>query len=150
MTSTSREDYDQRSGTTKLARLAHSVPAGERKLATFDAPQALSEIHLEVEHMTSLCPATGSEDFYTVDIYYAPRGNCLETKSLKEYLASFRNELVSAEVLADLVARELLEATNAYWTKVTFHQALRGGISIHATAYLSHENDRPPTPPTTA
>jgi 7-cyano-7-deazaguanine reductase len=143
MTSTSREDNDQGSATTKLARLAHSAPAGVRKLDTFDAPQALSEVHLQVEHMTSLCPATEGEDFYTVDIYYAPRSDCLETKSLKEYLASFRNELVSAEVLADLVARELLEATNAYWTKVTFHQAVRGGISIHATAYLSNENERP-------
>jgi 7-cyano-7-deazaguanine reductase len=129
----------------KLARLARSVPRMEPRLDAFDAPSGLSEVHLEVEHMTSLCPATGAEDFYSVDIRYAPRGRCLETRSLKEYLASFRNEALSAEVLADQIARELLEASGAQWMRTTVHQAVRGGMRIHATAHLAlDEGDQRP------
>jgi 7-cyano-7-deazaguanine reductase len=129
----------------RLARLARSVPQTEPMLDAFDAPLGLSEVHLEVEHMTSLCPATGAEDFYRVDVRYAPRGRCLETKSLKEYFASFRNEALSAEVLADQLARELLKASGAHWMRTTVHQAIRGGMRIHATAHLSlDEGDQRP------
>jgi 7-cyano-7-deazaguanine reductase len=129
----------------KLARLARSAPRMEPRLDAFDAPSGLSEVHLEVEHLTSLCPATGAEDFYSVDISYAPRGRCLETRSLKEYFASFRNEALSAEVLADQIARELLKASGAQWMRTTVHQAVRGGMRIHAMAQLSlDEGDQRP------
>jgi 7-cyano-7-deazaguanine reductase len=121
----------------KLASLSRSVSERDCKLDAFNAPLGLSEVHLEIEHMTSLCPATGAEDFYSIDISYAPRGLCLETRSLKEYFASFRSAAVSAEVLADQIAQELLEASGAQWMKATVHQAVRGGIRIHATAHLS-------------
>lgn len=95
--------------------------------------------------MTSLCPATGAEDFYSIDIRYAPRGRCLETRSIKEYLASFRNEALSAEVLADQIAHELLRASGAQWMRTSVHQAVRGGMRIHATAHLSlDEGDQRP------
>jgi 7-cyano-7-deazaguanine reductase len=129
----------------KLASLARRVPERDPRLDAFDAPLGLSEVHLQVEHMTSLCPATGAEDFYSIDVSYAPRGRCLETRSIKEYLASFRNEALSAEVLADQIARELLRASGAQWMRTTVHQAIRGGMRIHATAHLSlDEGDQRP------
>jgi 7-cyano-7-deazaguanine reductase len=144
MTTTPAENL---SSSDKLARLARSATRRHHPLDAFDAPAGLCEVHLEVEHMTSLCPATGAEDFYSVDVRYSPRGRCLETKSLKEYLASFRATAVSAEVLADQLAHALLEASGAQWMRVTLHQAVRGGIRIHATAHLSlDEVDLRPLP----
>lgn len=128
----------------RLASLARRVPERAPRVDAFDAPLGLSEVHLEVDHMTSLCPATGAEDFYSIDISYAPRGRCLETRSLKEYFASFRNEALSAEVLADQIAHELLRASGAQWMRITVHQAVRGGMRIHATARLLDEDDQRP------
>lgn len=121
----------------KLAALSRPVREGDRpKLETFDAPRSLIEIHLYVEQMTSLCPATGRPDYYSVDITLCPNGRCVETHSLNEYLGAFRDLIVSAEVLADLVVRDVLGATGAHWVKVAVHQTNREGIPIDAIARL--------------
>jgi 7-cyano-7-deazaguanine reductase len=82
-----------------------------RSLETFPNPSPARdyEIRLEAPEFTCLCPKTGQPDFATLRIRYVPDAACLELKSLKLYLASFRqeghfHEAVTNRILDDLVA----------------------------------------------
>ena len=104
-------------------------------LETFDNP-GVSHVEMTSDELTAVCPITGQPDLYTATIEYEPDALCLESKSLKLYLASFRNEGAFCEALAvrirDDVARALeLEAPKV---RVVLRQKARGGIAIVATA----------------
>jgi 7-cyano-7-deazaguanine reductase len=91
-------------------------------------------VELESDELTSVCPITGQPDLYRAAIAYEPDALCLESKSVKLYLASFRNEGVFAEALAvqirdDVAAALELEPGRA---RVTLVQKARGGITITA------------------
>src|SRR2546423_15508298 len=84
--------------TSNLTLLGHSearIPASpaEARLETFPnpAPRRNYRIHFETDDFTSICPITGQPDFARIDIDYVPERLCVESKSLKFYLASFRN-----------------------------------------------------------
>jgi 7-cyano-7-deazaguanine reductase len=88
------------------------------------------------DELTAVCPITGQPDFYVASIEYHPEGLCLESKSLKLYLARFREEGAFCEALAvrirDDVAAALELATDR--VTVTLEQKARGGITITAVA----------------
>jgi 7-cyano-7-deazaguanine reductase len=88
------------------------------------------------DELTAVCPITGQADLYEVSINYDAQELCLESKSLKLYLAQFRNEGVFAEALAvrikDDVAAALKMDRGA--VRVTLTQKPRGGITITVTA----------------
>src|ERR1700758_5837404 len=84
---------------SKLTLLGHSeakLPASpaEARLETFPnpAPRRNYWIHFETDDFTSVCPVTGQPDFARIDIDYVPDRFCVESKSLKFYLGSYRNE----------------------------------------------------------
>jgi 7-cyano-7-deazaguanine reductase len=83
-----------------------------------------------------VCPITGQPDFYVATIEYWPDGLCIESKSLKLYLAGFRNEGAFCEALAVRIRDDAAEALELPPDKVrvTLRQKARGGISIVATA----------------
>jgi 7-cyano-7-deazaguanine reductase len=88
------------------------------------------------DELTAVCPITAQADFYVARIVYRPDTLCLESKSLKLYLAQFRNEGVFAEALAVRIKSDVaaaLELEPAAVT-VTLTQKPRGGITITATA----------------
>ena len=89
---------------------------------------------LESTEVTSVCPVIGHPDFASVAIGYRPDGRCLESKSLKLYLWSFRDEPIFGEGLAARIAEDVAEATGAISVEVTLKQAVRGGITITARA----------------
>jgi 7-cyano-7-deazaguanine reductase len=83
---------------------------------------------------TSLCPKTGQPDFGIVIIEYRPRERCIESKSLKYYLWSYRNEGAFCESLAAQIADDVVYAIEPHAVTVRVTQNVRGGISIVAEA----------------
>jgi 7-cyano-7-deazaguanine reductase len=102
-------------------------------LETFANPGA-AEVELESDELTAVCPITGQPDLYRLMIGYQPDALCLESKSVKLYLNSFRNEGMFCEALTvrirDDVAGALELSPEKVW--VALEQKARGGITITA------------------
>lgn len=103
-------------------------------LDTFAAPPTVTEVQATSDEVTALCPVTGQPDWYTVTIRYAPLARCVESKSLKLYLHTFRQVGVFCEALAARIAADLQAALAARWVEVTITQKARGGITLTAVA----------------
>ena len=88
------------------------------------------------DELVAVCPVTGQPDLYLASIDYSPADHCLESKSLKLYLNSFRNEGVFCEALAVKIRDDVAEALGltAEDVTVTLEQKARGGITITAIA----------------
>lgn len=104
-------------------------------LETFPNP-GVAHVDLTSDELTAVCPVTGQPDMYVAQIEYWPDKLCLESKSLKLYLMSFRNEGVFAEGLAVKIRDDVAAALelSADAVSVTLEQKSRGGITITATA----------------
>jgi 7-cyano-7-deazaguanine reductase len=100
----------------------------------FPAPAHVTTVRFTTEEVMSLCPVTGQPDLSSLVIEYRPRHLCVESKSLKLYLWSFRERPVFAEALAAEIAGEVLRAADPHHVQVTVTQRPRGGIVIEATA----------------
>lgn len=116
--------------------LGQTVREPIKKLEVFPASKGLTNVVLESDEVTSLCPVTGQPDWETVIIEFEPDQLCIESKSLKLYLWSFRQEGVFCEALADKIANDIYDACKPHWCKVTVIQKPRGGIKITATAMV--------------
>lgn len=103
------------------------------KDAAFPAPD-VQTIRMVSREFTSLCPRTGQPDFGTVAIEYTPDAYCVESKSLKYYLWSFRNEGEFCEGLAARIADDIVFAIQPTKVRVEITQNVRGGIAILAEA----------------
>lgn len=122
--------------------LGKSVPGDvPHGIDTFDLPIGVHRVEYESDEMTSVCPITGQPDWYTCKITLSDSKRGVESKSLKLYLQSYRNEGSFCEMLADSVAQDIREATGAGHVGVTLTQKPRGGITItaHAAAWASRE-----------
>jgi 7-cyano-7-deazaguanine reductase len=84
-----------------------------------------------------MCPVTEQPDLSNVVIEYVPDQWCIESKSLKLYLWSFRDRAVFAEALAAEIAGEVMLSAAPKYVKVTLTQRPRGGIEVQAVAELS-------------
>lgn len=85
---------------------------------------------------------TGQPDFSTIVIEYEPDGRCIESKSLKLYLWTYREEGAFCEALSKEIAADIMDAAHPKYVKVTVRQAPRGGIAIDAESEL-WKNDAP-------
>ena len=94
----------------------------------------VQRVRLRALEFTSLCPKTGQPDFGRVTIDYEPRDRCLESKALKFYLWSFRDEGEFCETLAARIADDVVYAVAPRRVRVEVEQNVRGGIEIVATA----------------
>ncbi len=103
------------------------------KEAAFEAPD-VSEVRLSSEEFTSFCPLTGQPDFGTVSIEYQPGRLCIESRSLKYYLWSYRDEGAFYESVAARIADDVVYAIAPRRVEVTVTQNVRGGIGIVAKA----------------
>lgn len=83
---------------------------------------------------TSLCPKTGQPDFGVITIRYVPDARCIESKSLKLYLFSYRDEGTFMETLTNRILDDLTAACQPLEMEVTGQFAARGGITIDVTA----------------
>ena len=117
-----------------LTILGHDIREPTRRLECFDAPAGVSWVTFESDELTSMCPITGQPDFSHVEIGYQPARRCLESKSLKMYLWSFRDQGIFCEGLASRIAADVAEATGSRRVEVTVRQSVRGGIVTTARA----------------
>ena len=105
-----------------------------KRLETFPRPDSVREVRCISDEVSAVCPITSQPDWYTVEIVYAPSDRCLESKSLKLYLNTFRNKGVFCESLASEILGEIVRALEPVRCEVIVRQKSRGGISIVATA----------------
>ncbi len=98
-------------------------------------------IRFESREFTTLCPMTGQPDFAQINVEYAPRERCLESKSLKQYLWSFRDEGHFHEDVTNILLNDMTAACAPRWMTVTGHFNIRGGIDFVITARFREDED---------
>ncbi|MEO7427761.1 MAG: preQ(1) synthase [Acidimicrobiales bacterium] len=103
-------------------------------LECFDAPEHVSHVRFTTNEVMSMCPVTGQPDHSSLVIEYRPDRRCIESKSLKLYLWSFRDRKVFCEALAAEIAEEVVRTADPHEVTVSLTQQPRGGIVIEATA----------------
>jgi len=104
-----------------------------KSLQTFPnpAPQRDVHIHLQVPEFTCLCPLTGQPDFARLLIDYIPDKKCVELKSLKLYMWSYRDEGAFHEKVTNTILDDLVDALAPRFLRVTARWYVRGGIYTH-------------------
>ena len=112
------------------AGLDNKFPAIE----TWPNQFAAYEIVIDVPEFTSVCPKTGLPDFGVLKIRYMPAKRCLELKSLKEYLFTFRNLCIFQENIVNQVLNDVVKAAAPVWAIVTGEFRARGGIGTAVEA----------------
>jgi len=120
---------------TEFSALGHAGSDHYVGLETFANP-GVSEVEMESDELTAMCPVTGQPDFYVATIAYRPDRLCIESKSLKLYLNAYRNEGQFCETLAVRIRDDVAAALElkADKVRVTLRQKARGGITITATS----------------
>lgn len=108
----------------------------QKTLETFPNPNSERDyvINFECPEFTCLCPKTGQPDFAAIRIEYVPDKLCVELKSLKLYLWSYRNEGVFHEAVTNKILDDLVKATKPRRMKVVGDFFVRGGIHTVVTA----------------
>lgn len=101
---------------------------------TFPKSDGIKSVTCVSDEVTAVCPVTGQPDWYTVRIEYQPDQKCLESKTLKLYLQSFRNAGHFCEDFARIIARDIFDSLSPHQISVTVYQKPRGGVEIQATA----------------
>ena len=95
-------------------------------------------VTVRTSEFTCLCPITEQPDFATITIRYIPAASILESKSLKLYLWSFRNEGIFHEHVSNTILDDIVDAVQPRWCKVAARFSKRGGIAI--TVQAEHGN----------
>ncbi|MBI2565429.1 MAG: NADPH-dependent 7-cyano-7-deazaguanine reductase QueF [Candidatus Schekmanbacteria bacterium] len=97
-------------------------------------PQRSYLIRFECPEFTCLCPRTGQPDFATMRITYVPDARCVELKSLKLYLWSYRDQGVFHEAVTNAILDDLVAALSPRYLEVAGDFFVRGGIHTIVTA----------------
>jgi 7-cyano-7-deazaguanine reductase len=121
-----------------------------KTLETFPNPNSERDyiIQIETPEFTCLCPKTGQPDFATFHLEYVPDRLCVELKSLKLYLWSYRDEGAFHEKVTNTVAQDLVTATEPRYLRLTMQFNVRGGL--YTTVVAEHRKPgwkNPPPPP---
>jgi len=119
-----------------LTLLGHDVRQPVRKLETFPNrhPGRHYTVTLVCPEFTCVCPMTGQPDFATITIRYIPDQRIVESKSLKLYLWSYRNEGVFHEHVTNMILDDLVAALEPLECEVTGAFSVRGGIALTVDA----------------
>jgi len=112
-----------------------------KELEVFENPEPGRNytIDMECPEFTCLCPKTGQPDFATIHIRYIPNELCIELKSLKLYLWSYRNEGTFHEALVNKILDDLSAACSPRFMEIIGDFYVRGGIHTTVTATLGDE-----------
>jgi len=102
------------------------------------------EIVIDIPEFTSVCPKTGLPDFGTLTIRYMPARQCLELKSVKEYLLTYRNLGIFQENVVNQVLEDVVRAARPVWAVVRGEFRPRGGIGTVVEARWPRPKGRPP------
>ncbi len=132
----------------KLLGKASALPA-EPSRAVLDSfpnshPGRDYTILLETEDFSSVCPVTGQPDYAEIVIEYIPAARCIETKSLKYYLASFRNTPAFNEQIVNRILEDLVAVCAPKQMTVRGAFAARGGLSLTVVATHTADTKKKP------
>ena len=107
-----------------------------KALETFPNPAADRDfhIHMQIPEFTCLCPKTGQPDFATLVLDYIPDQTCVELKSLKLYIWSYRNEGAFHEAVTNRILDDLVAATAPRFMRLTAKFYVRGGVFTNVIA----------------
>lgn len=97
-------------------------------------PERDYEIQIRCPEFTSVCPKTGMPDFGEISIVYGPKQACIELKSLKYYLAAYRNQGIFYEAVTNKILDDLVAACAPRRMRVTGAFTARGGITTSVVA----------------
>jgi 7-cyano-7-deazaguanine reductase len=100
------------------------------------APEQDYTIRMTIPEFTCLCPKTGQPDFATLDLEYVPNERCVELKSLKLYIGSFRSRGAFHEAVTNDMLRDLAAATAPRFMRLLAKFNVRGGI--YTTVVAEH------------
>lgn len=128
--------YQQTEVNTALLE-CFAAPFTERENLVWSSSPVVS---IEAPEFTSLCPITGQPDFATIKIEYIPDQLCVESKSLKLYLGSFRNVGQFHESCVNRIAQDLIDLLDPIWIRVHGNFAPRGGIAFRPTVTWEKQN----------
>ncbi|SFP33908.1 7-cyano-7-deazaguanine reductase [Nitrosomonas cryotolerans] len=108
----------------------------EKKLEVFANPTQKRDyrIHIEIPEFTCLCPKTGQPDFATLILDYIPDKKCIELKSLKLYIWSYRNEGAFHEAVTNLILDDLIAALKPRYIRLIARFYVRGGLFTNIVA----------------
>ena len=105
-----------------------SSPAKKLEVFPNPTPGRDYHIHMEIPEFTCLCPKTGQPDFATLVLDYVPDKKCVELKSLKLYIWSYRNEGAFHEAVTNRIVDDLVSVLKPRYLRLTARFFVRGGI----------------------
>ncbi len=110
-----------------------------KQLEIFDNPQPDKDytIRIRMPEFTCLCPKTGQPDFATLHLEYVPDMSCIELKSLKLYIWSFRDEGAFHEAVTNHILADMVAACQPRFMRLTAEFGVRGGI--YTTVVAEHK-----------
>ena len=110
------------------ARGEEAIDAGCLLAFEYEYPHQPAEIGIDTDEFSALCPWTGLPDYGTLNVSYIPGGLCVELKSLKYYLLSYRDVGIVQEHAANHILNDLVSLCKPKWMKVVLDYKVRGGI----------------------
>lgn len=119
-----------------------------KDLETFPNPREAREytIRMRLPEFTCLCPKTGQPDFATLHLEYVPEQTCVELKSLKQYIWSFRDQGAFHEAVTNRILDDLVAAIEPRFMRLTAEFNVRGGIYTTVIAEHRATGWQPPSP----
>ena len=117
-----------------------------KNLETFENPHPDRDysIHIHTPEFTCLCPKTGQPDFALLDLDYVPDALCVELKSFKLYIWSYRDEGAFHEAVTNRILDDLVAATRPRFMRLTATFNVRGGVYTTVVAEHRQEGWNPP------
>ena len=127
------ESLDKRIST----RSEEEIDTGFLLAFDYEYPTQPSKVGIDTDEFTALCPWTGLPDNGTLTITYTPADLCIELKSLKYYLLSYRDVGIVQEHAANRILKDLVSLCRPRWMKVVLDYKVRGGL--HTSVSVEHQ-----------
>ena len=102
----------------------------------YEYPDQPAQVSIDTDEFTALCPWTGLPDYGILSITYVPRHQCIELKSVKHYLLSYRDVGLVQEHAANRILKDLVTLCQPRWMRVALDYKTRGGL--HTTVSVQH------------
>jgi 7-cyano-7-deazaguanine reductase len=110
----------------------------------YEYPDQPAQVCIDTDEFTALCPWTGLPDYGVLKITYTPSDLCIELKSLKYYLLSYRDVGIVQEHAANRVLKDLVSLCQPRWMRIDLDYKVRGGL--HTTVSVEHTAAHSPRP----
>ena len=106
----------------------------------YEYPDQQSQVEIDTDEFTAVCPWTGLPDYGVLTISYVPGESCIELKSLKYYLLSYRDVGIVQEHAVNRILNDLVAICHPRSRKSTLDYKVRGGL--HTTVSVEHSRDK--------